>query len=740
MMELEREPGAEGARWPIAYAVAAAIAFSMLLVTGTDISVWQDFRRDVVVRDSYRLDEIADIRFFDSSPYSIWLGSDLFVWRSVRAGTLPLWDPGQGGGYSPLVNVQNGVMHPVRWAAAAVPFEFVPGFIIVVELLLLAMGTHLMLVRAWGLAPGAAACGALTLAFCGYTMSIVQFSGALLPLVHVPWIVCGWLGWSATRERRFAVATIVAATLLMLAGHPLLVSTSLLTVAVTIAGLASGARRLRETLWPVMFVLLAAPLAGFALVPGFVGLSEAWSYKVSSAAGLAYRPIGDAKFWDSLASMLSFERYDWDKLDGGSIAYYLGPLVAALACAGLASAMSRRRAWVVVALVVVGLLLSTPPDGVAAVASATPLAYFKPWYLMFPFAFGVAMAVSLACESLLGRTPARVQPIVLSALLAAIVLTMSPAIADGLAPSDIRLVRHPLLDRLRAEREPYRVVGLRGQTHLPNSGAVTGIEDVRFSSPLLPARYREWFRIAAPDAVKESFPTTVIPRSVDSPWFGAFNVRYVLRSRVPGDEVQTFLPRAGEAPSRGYSLDSVPDRATHPEVMALQSVALHENRRDLHPRAHFAAAAIVVAPGIDAARRAMRNARGSEVEVLEASGIVDPQELGTMTPPVAGDEVRVRYLSTRRVALTTRAAGPRILVLHDAWDAGWRATIDGAPARMFPVSLISRGLMVPGGAHRVEMSYSPPGFRVGVALSLIAVAAAVWFVARYGHARGEGAA
>ena len=53
------------AAYPIAFVAVAFTALVWLLGTRTDISVWQDFRRDVVVRDSFRPDEIADIRFFD---------------------------------------------------------------------------------------------------------------------------------------------------------------------------------------------------------------------------------------------------------------------------------------------------------------------------------------------------------------------------------------------------------------------------------------------------------------------------------------------------------------------------------------------------------------------------------------------------------------------------------------------------------------------------------------------------
>jgi hypothetical protein len=304
-------------------------------------------------------------------------------------------------------------------------------------------------------------------------------------------------------------------------------------------------------------------------------------------------------------------------------------------------------------------------------------------------------------------------------MFALIVLSLRPVTLDGFSPAELRSVGNPILERLEREAEPFRVVGLRGQTHLPNAGAITGLEDVRFSSPMLPSRYREWFRIAGSRAVDDSFPTTILPAEVDSPLYGAFNVKFVLRSRLPGDEVQTFLPRSGERPPRGYASDPVPDPATHPEVMARPSIALHENRLHYHARAHFASEAVVVEPGLTAAVRAMRESSTRGVEVLEAGDRVSAGALPDLTRPLPGDSVTVRYPSARRVEIATRSEAARILVLHDAWDPGWRVRIDGNRADAFPVSLISRGVFVPAGTHDVEMTYFPRGFVAGVCISII---------------------
>jgi uncharacterized membrane protein YfhO len=37
----------------------------------------------------------------------------------------------------------------------------------------------------------------------------------------------------------------------------------------------------------------------------------------------------------------------------------------------------------------------------------------------------------------------------------------------------------------------------------------------------------------------------------------------------------------------------------------------------------------------------------------------------------------------------------------------WRATVDGAPATIYPTNLVMRGILVPAGATAIELTYRP---------------------------------
>jgi hypothetical protein len=81
-----------------------------------------------------------------------------------------------------------------------------------------------------------------------------------------------------------------------------------------------------------------------------------------------------------------------------------------------------------------------------------------------------------------------------------------------------------------------------------------------------------------------------------------------------------------------------------------------------------------------------------------------------------------------RVSVT--AAAPVWLFVADAPYPGWRADIDGKPARIYPAQVLGRAVLVPAGTHRVVMRFVPVTVYIGgvfTALTLAALACAwVW--------------
>jgi hypothetical protein len=62
----------------------------------------------------------------------------------------------------------------------------------------------------------------------------------------------------------------------------------------------------------------------------------------------------------------------------------------------------------------------------------------------------------------------------------------------------------------------------------------------------------------------------------------------------------------------------------------------------------------------------------------------------------------VKY-TPNRVSIRARFEGPGFVVLADAYDDDWRATVDGQPTTVYPTDYLLRGVAVPAGDHVVEL-------------------------------------
>ncbi len=110
-------------------------------------------------------------------------------------------------------------------------------------------------------------------------------------------------------------------------------------------------------------------------------------------------------------------------------------------------------------------------------------------------------------------------------------------------------------------------------------------------------------------------------------------------------------------------------------------------------------------------------------EVLLASG-----EASLPAPEVPGT-VRILEERSDRVALEADVRAPALVVLADAFDPGWRATLDGASAPVLRANLAFRAVRVPAGRHRIEMVYRPWALVAGLAVSAVAVLSALVLLA-----------
>jgi uncharacterized membrane protein YfhO len=67
------------------------------------------------------------------------------------------------------------------------------------------------------------------------------------------------------------------------------------------------------------------------------------------------------------------------------------------------------------------------------------------------------------------------------------------------------------------------------------------------------------------------------------------------------------------------------------------------------------------------------------------------------------------------------------LVVMDTIYPGWKATVDGRPAELLPANWMGRAVAVTRGPHRVEMTFAPASVRVGLFITLAALAGCLAF-------------
>ena len=82
------------------------------------------------------------------------------------------------------------------------------------------------------------------------------------------------------------------------------------------------------------------------------------------------------------------------------------------------------------------------------------------------------------------------------------------------------------------------------------------------------------------------------------------------------------------------------------------------------------------------------------------------------------------------------AEGAGYLVVADALQDDWSATVDGQPVNLRDADHALVAVRVPAGKHTIELAATPRGWRTGIIVSLVAVCVLA-FVTAWGLVRGR---
>jgi hypothetical protein len=95
--------------------------------------------------------------------------------------------------------------------------------------------------------------------------------------------------------------------------------------------------------------------------------------------------------------------------------------------------------------------------------------------------------------------------------------------------------------------------------------------------------------------------------------------------------------------------------------------------------------------------------------------VTPPQPIANPPSP----NVEVKRESTTRAVIRVPSTPSGVLIQADAWYPGWEATVNGKPAKLFPVDVLFRGIEVPQGPVEVTVTYDPLSVKIGAAVSII---------------------
>jgi hypothetical protein len=236
----------------------------------------------------------------------------------------------------------------------------------------------------------------------------------------------------------------------------------------------------------------------------------------------------------------------------------------------------------------------------------------------------------------------------------------------------------PLREFLARDRGDYRI--LHVDSH--NSGFLTGAHDAWGYDPAVARRYAEL--VSWSEGIEPDLATQYVSFHQFHPLLAMLRVKYLVEVK---DNVMKITPR----PAPLHQVELV---GAYRLSVGREAILRALGSPDFDPR--------------------------KEV-ILER----EPQP-APIAAPSQGRAVVVRQGSDY-LEIEADVVAPSVLLVTDAWTPAWRArALPGSSATSYevmPANYALRAVALGAGKHRLRMEYSPAGFHIGLAVSLLAWAA-----------------
>ena len=127
----------------------------------------------------------------------------------------------------------------------------------------------------------------------------------------------------------------------------------------------------------------------------------------------------------------------------------------------------------------------------------------------------------------------------------------------------------------------------------------------------------------------------------------------------------------------------------------------------------------------------LQRLRGNEFSPQSAVVLTSIDAPDIQTAGGGSNSVRVMNYRPGEIRLVCEATETSVLLWNSRFDKGWKATIDGTPAELFPANFMMAGLQVKSGSHEVILRYDPCSLLQRISfwsavIGLLAVPAGIW--------------
>ena len=644
----------------------------------------------------------------DPSPWSIAVPTDRWLHASLRAAELPLWDPTQGGGYSPAVQGNVGVFFPLRWLTVVLPVAQAPTAFALLSIAFAYFGTFLYC-RSLQLTHAAAGFAGLCFATSAHFVVLLVFDAGAV-MLFLPWLLYADRSLAAQPTALTFAGTATVFALAFLSGHHMVLFVVFIGAAMghvfrvpkTRDGLRESGRFLAAS-------LCGAALAAVALLPFAIELSGAWLYKVEAEQGASYIVPRLGGWWNSVQATAIDVSSDNPICDAGPFYVFLGPLVGFLAVAGAAVALRNKQLRPVGLLCLGCFVIALPGPWMEALSTLPPLKWVRNIYAFALLATASSVLAGVALDRLLKHARLnRLAPLlVLCALVAAPLVNVTRNLTIFRPGPSFELPETDRVEFLRENIGDGKLTASWGHVNLPNAASWTGLPDARIVLVGFDERHHLWWELVNPDVMLHSYPTTRMTPTPESPLLGAFGVRFFLEGKLPHHVFMTSV-------EQGDRFGAYPPRPPFPNA----TVAYEDDLLRIYevpnprPRAYLADEIVFVDDIDEAAEWVQANP-----SALVSTTVIEGEDAGAFD---GAGTVSVVHASGRRVELEVDTPSGGVVVFNERFDDGWSARVDGRRRPILPANVISRAVIVEPGQHKITMRFTPPGFVAGCAISLLA--------------------